>query len=127
MPLFIYGVEKQSTGGGGGSNTSYNGASAHLDDPVVVIEDLYIKPQYRGCGIATELWRKVLKSSLDRGCIGCECSFISTNKEGLQFWKQKLGSKKVESTPSKQNLIVIEISRDEMKAYHDEGGRNNPS
>ena len=23
--------------------------------------------------------------------------------------------------------IVIEISRDEMKAYHDEGGRNNPS
>ena len=52
---------KQSTGGGGGSNTSYNGASAHLDDPVVVIEDLYIKPQYRGCGIATELWRKVLK------------------------------------------------------------------
>ena len=52
---------KQSTGGGGGSNTSSNGASAHLDDPVVVIEDLYIKPQYRGCGIATELWRKVLK------------------------------------------------------------------
>ena len=52
---------KQSTGGGGGSNTSYNGASSHLDDPVVVIEDLYIKPQYRGCGIATELWRKVLK------------------------------------------------------------------
>ena len=52
---------KQSTGGGGGSITSYNGASAHLDDPVVVIEDLYIQPQYRGCGIATELWRKVLK------------------------------------------------------------------
>ena len=52
---------KQSTGGGGGSNNSSNGASAHLDDPVVVIEDLYIKPQYRGCGIATELWRKVLK------------------------------------------------------------------
>ena len=52
---------KQSTCGGGGSNTSSNGASAHLDDPVVVIEDLYIKPQYRGCGIATELWRKVLK------------------------------------------------------------------
>ena len=34
------------------------------DDPVAVIEDLFVKPKYRGRGIATQLWRKVLKVSL---------------------------------------------------------------
>ena len=33
------------------------------DDPVAVIEDLFVKPKYRGRGIATQLWRKVIKVS----------------------------------------------------------------
>ena len=41
-----------------GNHTSNNGTN---DDPVAVIEDLYIKPSYRGYGIATQLWKKVLK------------------------------------------------------------------
>ena len=88
-----------------------------------------------------------LQSSLDRGCYGCECSFLLKNEEGMRFWKQKLGSQKVdtflpqhykqhnlanyqkndsmdaEPTHGKfddKEEIVIEISRDEMKAYHDE-------
>ena len=52
-------MHSQTTGGG--SNVSNTGYNAHHDDPVAVIEDLYIKPQYRRCGIATQLWRKVLK------------------------------------------------------------------
>ena len=39
------------------------------DDPVAVIEDLFVKPKYRGRGIATQLWRKVLKVSCSI-CIG---------------------------------------------------------
>ena len=31
------------------------------DDPVAVIEDLYVKPCYRGRGIGTQLFRRVLK------------------------------------------------------------------
>ena len=34
------------------------------DDPVAVIEDLFVNPAYRGRGIATQLFRKVLKVSL---------------------------------------------------------------
>ena len=34
------------------------------DDPVAVIEDLYVKTKYRNRGIATQLWRKVLKVSI---------------------------------------------------------------
>ena len=86
----------------------------------------------------------IFQSSLDRGCFGCECSFLLNNEDGLRFWRQKLGAKKVNaflpphhphhnlSNDSNSSLlpashafedkeeIVIEISRDEMKAYHDE-------
>ena len=33
------------------------------DDPVAVVEDLYVAPDYRGRGIATQLFRKVLQVS----------------------------------------------------------------
>ena len=92
-----------------------------------------------------------MQSSLDRGCYGCECSFLLNNEEGMRFWKQKLGSQKVDSflpqhykhhnLPNyKENdpigtqaihgefndkeEIVIEISRDEMKAYHDKSNQD---
>ena len=53
----------------------------------------------------------LFQSSLDRGCCSCECSLVSDNKQGLQFWRQKLGSTKVdalllqcrEEKPAKQN------------------------
>ena len=35
------------------------------DDPVAVLEDLFVKPRFRGRGIATQLWRKVLKVSFE--------------------------------------------------------------
>ena len=44
-----------------GNHLASNGSHTNHDDPVAVIEDLYIKPSYRGYGIATQLWRKVLK------------------------------------------------------------------
>ena len=56
-------THSQSQGGG---SVSHIGANAHHDDPVAVIEDLYVKPRYRGYGIATQLWRKVLKVRLLR-------------------------------------------------------------
>ena len=39
-----------------------NGACS-TDDPVAVVEDLYVAPDYRGRGIATQLFRKVLQVS----------------------------------------------------------------
>lgn len=45
------------------SRSAVNGTPGGHDDPVAVIEDLFVKPKYRGRGIATQLWRKVLKVS----------------------------------------------------------------
>jgi len=32
-----------------------------VDDPVAVIEDLFVKQEFRERGIATQLWKKALK------------------------------------------------------------------
>jgi len=32
-----------------------------MDDPIAVIEDLFVNPNYRRKGIGTQLWQKVLK------------------------------------------------------------------
>ena len=44
------------------SRTNSHTSGGH-DDPVAVIEDLFVKAKFRGRGIATQLWRKVLKVS----------------------------------------------------------------
>ena len=44
-----------------GNHATNIGVNTNHDDPVAVIEDLYIKPSFRGYGIATQLWKKVLK------------------------------------------------------------------
>jgi len=92
------------------------------DDPVAVIEDLFVKPKYRGRGIATQLWRKVLKSSLDRGCFSCECLLISENQEGLQFWRRRVGSEKIdrllEDQQNTRQELFIELSKKEMSTFY---------
>merc|ERR1712029_1264093 len=105
------------------------------DDPVAVIEDLFVKPKYRGRGIATQLWRKVLKSSLDRGCFSCECLLIPENPEGLQFGRQKIGSDKIDQLLQDQTNrtkgqnqqqhhqhaqeLFIELSKTDMRNLYD--------
>merc|ERR1711981_1139081 len=96
------------------------------DDPVAVIEDLFVKPKYRNRGIATQLWRKVLKSSLDRGCFSCECLLISENQEGLQFWRRRVGSEKIDRLLEDQQSssrhagqeLFIELSKTEMSTFY---------
>jgi len=92
------------------------------DDPVAVIEDLFVKPKYRGRGIATQLWRKVLKSSLDRGCFSCECLLIPENTEGIAFWKKRLGNERIEDLLRNQGQnkpeIIIELSKTDMNTFY---------
>ena len=44
--------------------------ACYTDDPVAVIEDLYVEPDYRGKGIATQLFRKLLQVRYMLGRLG---------------------------------------------------------
>ncbi|TRY73904.1 hypothetical protein TCAL_15723 [Tigriopus californicus] len=90
------------------------------DDPVAVIEDLFVSPTYRGRGIATQLFRKVLKSSLDRGCFSCECLLIPESAEGLRFWKRRVGENRIQALLNENrgsHELIVELNRMEMKAF----------
>jgi hypothetical protein len=65
------------------------------------------------------------QSSLDRGCFSCECLIVPDSREGIRFWKRKLGTKKIEDIleekkRKKEEEVILEISRAEMKILLDQ-------
>ena len=64
----------------------------------------------------------VFQSSLDRGCFSCECLLISENQEGLQFWRRRVGSEKIdrllEDQQNTRQELFIELSKKEMSTFY---------
>ena len=62
------------------------------------------------------------QSSLDRGCFSCECLLISENQEGLQFWRRRVGSEKIdrllEDQQNSRQELFIELSKTEMSTFY---------
>eukprot|EP00096_Caligus_rogercresseyi_P006939 TRINITY_DN2402_c0_g1_i1.p1 TRINITY_DN2402_c0_g1~~TRINITY_DN2402_c0_g1_i1.p1 ORF type:complete len:219 (-),score=61.52 TRINITY_DN2402_c0_g1_i1:951-1607(-) len=100
------------------------------DDPVAVIEDLFVKAPYRCRGIATQMWRKVLKASLERGCFSCETLMIPESSDGISFWKHRLGSARIDSILNeprpRSHEAIVRLNRCEMREYYDRNEMNSP-
>ena len=64
----------------------------------------------------------LFQSSLDRGCFSCECLLISENQEGLQFWRRRVGSEKIdrllEDQQNSRQELFIELSKTEMSTFY---------
>ena len=68
----------------------------------------------------------LFQSSLDRGCFSCECLLISENQEGLQFWRRRVGSEKIDRLLEDQQSssrhagqeLFIELSKTEMSTFY---------
>lgn len=56
------------------------------------IEDLFIKPEYRGKGFGKEFFHKLLKMIKDKGYSKLEWSCLDWNTPSIEFYK-KLGAK----------------------------------
>ena len=65
LPFRCYVAEDMSSGQLIGYILFFNTLDERsIDDPVAVVEDLFVKPEFRGRGIATQLWKKALKVSI---------------------------------------------------------------
>ncbi|MGL4774638.1 MAG: GNAT family N-acetyltransferase [Clostridium sp.] len=51
------------------------------------LEDIYIKPEYRGKGIGTEIFRVLGKIAFEKGCRRMEWSCLNWNEPSIQFYK----------------------------------------
>ena len=57
----------------------------------IYLEDLYVRPTFRGCGAGKALLREIAKLAVERGCGRMEWSVLDWNEPSIEFYK-KLGA-----------------------------------
>jgi GNAT superfamily N-acetyltransferase len=61
--------------------------STFLAKPGIFLEDLYVKPEWRGKGIGTALLRRVAAIAVERGCGRFEWEVLDWNTPSIGFYK----------------------------------------
>ena len=61
--------------------------STFLAKPGIFLEDLYVKPEFRGQGIGTALLRRVASIARERGCGRLEWEVLDWNAPSIGFYK----------------------------------------
>ena len=65
--------------------------STFLAKPGIYLEDLFVKPDYRGFGIGRALLRQLSKMAIDQGCGRLDWAVLDWNEPAITFYK-KLGA-----------------------------------
>lgn len=61
----------------------------------IYLEDVYVKPEFRGQGIGTALLRKLAQMGVDEGCARFEWSALDWNQPAIDIYKG-VGAKSLE-------------------------------
>lgn len=66
----------------------FHNFSTFLGKPGLYVEDLFVKPEYRGRGIGLRLLRELARIALERDCGRMEWSVLDWNEPALAFYKR---------------------------------------
>jgi len=69
----------------------FHNFSTFIGKPGIYLEDLYVKPEYRGKGIGKALLYKLIEVAKERNCGRVEWVVLDWNKRAIDFYK-KLGA-----------------------------------
>lgn len=72
----------------------FHNFSTFKGKPGIYLEDLYVKPEYRGKGIGKELLKKLIETAKERNCARVEWMVLDWNTSAIDFYK-KLGAKEM--------------------------------
>ncbi len=64
----------------------FHNFSTFLGRAGIYIEDLYIKPEYRGLGFGKAFFQYIAKLTLDRGCGRLEWACLDWNQPSIDFY-----------------------------------------
>lgn len=53
----------------------------------IYLEDIYVKPEYRGQGIGSKIIKKVAEVALDKGCSQFRLAVLNWNKRAMDLYK----------------------------------------
>ncbi len=71
-----------------GFATFYHNVSTFAGRPGMFLEDLFVKPGHRHCGVGKALFRHVTRLAQARGCNCMEWMALEWNKPALEFYHQ---------------------------------------
>lgn len=86
----------------------YYGFSAHQGRPILYIEDLYVKHDYRSIGIGRNLLKQLAKYATDKGCCRLEWHVFDWNDSAIDFYQMMGGTMHNE-------LILVRLEKEMLQ------------
>ncbi|MFI5344363.1 MAG: GNAT family N-acetyltransferase [Chlamydiales bacterium] len=86
----------------------YYAFSANQGRPILYLEDLYVKPEYRGIGIGSQFLKQLAKYATQNDCCRLEWHVFSWNDSAISFY-QKLGG------VLRNDLIQVRLEKDALQ------------
>jgi GNAT superfamily N-acetyltransferase len=65
----------------------FHNFSTFLGRAGIYLEDLYVKPEYRGSGVGKALLKKLASITVERGCGRLEWSCLDWNQKSIDFYR----------------------------------------
>ena len=85
----------------------FHNFSTFLGKPGIYLEDLYVKPEFRGKGVGKALLKKVIEIAKERNCGRVEWVVLDWNAPAIKFY-QKLGAKEM------KDWLVYRLNEDKF-------------
>ena len=92
----------------------FHNYSTFLASPGIYLEDLFVRPEFRGLGIGKKLMSAVAALAVERGCGRFEWAVLDWNEPSIAFY-EKLGAK------PQSDWTVMRLTGEELLKV---GGRN---
>jgi GNAT superfamily N-acetyltransferase len=86
----------------------FHNFSTFLGKPGIFIEDIFVKPEFRGRGLGKIFFSFLAKIALERNCGRLEWNCLNWNEPSIEFYK-KQGARQLEE------WITFRITKDGMK------------
>ena len=65
----------------------FHNMSTFLGKAGIYLEDLYVKPEYRGQGCGKAILKELAKITVERGCGRLEWSCLNWNQPSIEFYR----------------------------------------
>jgi GNAT superfamily N-acetyltransferase len=86
----------------------FHNFSTFLGRPGIFIEDIFVKPEFRGRGLGKIFFSFLAKIALERNCGRLEWNCLNWNKPSIDFYKKR-GARQL------NEWITFRITKEEMK------------
>lgn len=82
--------------------------SANQGAPILYLEDLYVKPEYRGYGIGSQFLKQLAQYARQKGCCRLEWHVFAWNESAIRFYENIGGV-------LRKDLVQVRLEKESMQ------------